>query len=115
MCRWEGTPATNIKVNDAVMVCTGPRTPCSCLDICALCSVAQVIQNTVIDSPYVADASQPPAINVYAGLPNINATSPVNEGVDIRGNLVIRGLVRFARVTACCKAVSLSGMQLMFQ
>ena len=57
-------------------------------------SAEQVAQNTVTDCPYDFNLAPPSAIYVYAGSDNINATNPVQNGVEITGNLVNRGLVR---------------------
>lgn len=63
-CRWEGNPSTNV----------------------------QIINNTVMDSPYQSGLTSP-GINVYAGGANLNATSAVQSNITITGNLVIGGMV----------------------
>ena len=54
---------------------------------------AQVINNTVIDCVYGPQETDP-AVTVYAGTWNPNATTPVNTNVVVKGNLVLRGGVR---------------------
>ena len=66
-CRWEGTPAANINITS----------------------------NTVVDCAYDPSAgSGQPAISVYAGTDNLNATTPIQTNITISGNLVIGGAVR---------------------
>ena len=64
-CRWEGTPASNINITN----------------------------NTVVDCPYDPQGSSP-ALSVYAGPDNLNATTPIQSNIMIAGNLIIGGVVR---------------------
>lgn len=66
---WEGTPSSNINITN----------------------------NTVVDCPYDPAIIQP-AINVYAGSDNLNATTPLQTNIVIAGNLVIGGAVRLLHV-----------------
>ena len=51
------------------------------------------MNNTVIDSPFCSVNDPQPAISVYAGGFNLNASSPIQNNVTISGNLVLGGMV----------------------